>query len=157
MKKKTNPLSLFTVTEVELVYRSKVPACDRPQLNCSSKTYDVLMQAWDQNKIELVEQFGILLLNRSLHCLGVSFVATGGISACSIDPKIIFATALKVRASSLILAHNHPSGNTNPSPEDKTITRRLSEGGKVLGIDILDHMIVTPRRYLSFADEGLMP
>lgn len=157
MKKKADPLSLFTVTEVELIYRSKIPANDRPQLSCSSKTYDVLMQAWDQNKIELVEQFGILLLDRSLYCLGVSFVATGGIGACLIDPKIIFATALKGRASSLILAHNHPSGSTQPSEEDKRLTKRLSEGGRLLDINVYDHLIVTPRKYLSFADEGLMP
>lgn len=157
MKKQSNGLSLFSVTEVELVYRNKVNPCDRPKLTSSQHVYDVLLSAWDQNKIELMEQFSILLLDRSNHCLGVSLISTGGVSACAIDPKIIFATALKGRASALILAHNHPSGNLNPSPEDKRLTQKLVEGGKVLDISVLDHLIITPRGFRSFADEGLMP
>ena len=156
-KQSSDPLSLFSIAEVELVYRSKVPACDRPKIHSSATSYDILMQAWDQNKIELVEQFAILLLDRGLHCLGISQISTGGIAACYVDPKIIFATALKARASSLVLAHNHPSGTLIPSNEDKSLTRQLREGGRLLSIDILDHLIVTPNAYLSFADEGLMP
>lgn len=157
MKKSNNALSLFSVTEVELIYRSKVARCDRPKLTSSQQTYDLLMNAWDANKIELVEQFFILLLDRSLNCLGVSHISTGGVAVCAIDPKVIFATALKARASSMILAHNHPSGNMTPSEEDKRLTRRLSDGGKLLDIAIPDHLIVSPYSYFSFADNGLMP
>jgi len=67
----------------------------------------VLLQAWDHNKIELVEQFYILLLDRGNASLGISNILMGGVSSCIVDPKIVFATALKTRASGIILAHNH--------------------------------------------------
>jgi len=157
MKKDNKALSLFSVTEVELVYHNKVNPADRPQLTCSTQVYDVLLNAWDKNKIELLEQFSILLLDRSNNCLGVSHISTGGVSVCAVDPKIVFATALKARASALILAHNHPSGKLAPSEEDKRLTRRLKDGGDLLDIKVLDHLIITPRAYFSFADDGLMP
>ena len=64
---------------------------------------------------------------------------------------------MKARAASLILAHNHPSGNLTPSEADKSLTRKLKDGGRLLDIAVLDHLIITPRNYLSFADGGLMP
>ena len=146
--------TLFNVTEVELVYRNKVNPADRPKVTSSSSAYDILMEAWDMNKIELVEQFSILLLDRCNSCIGISTISQGGISACIVDPKIVFATALKARASSIILAHNHPSGNLKPSEADKTITKSLVAGGHILDLKVLDHLIVTPRSYYSFADEG---
>lgn len=146
--------TLFNVTEVELVYRNKVSPMDRPKVNSSSTAYDIFMEAWDMNKIELVEQFSILLLDRSNSCIGISNVSQGGISACVVDPKVVFATALKARASSIILAHNHPSGNVNPSQADTMITKSLVAGGRILDLSVLDHLIVTPRNYYSFADEG---
>lgn len=155
----TEPLvkSLFAVTEVELIYRNKIPRAERPKVGTAREAYDVLLAAWDMNRIELVEEFKMLLLDRGNRCLGVSSVATGGVDACVVDPKIVFATALKARASGLILAHNHPSGNLKPSQADIAMTQRLFSGGKVLSIDVLDHLIVTPHEYKSFADEGLMP
>ncbi|MFN8290187.1 MAG: JAB domain-containing protein [Chitinophagaceae bacterium] len=146
--------TLFNVTEVELVYRNKVNPAERPKITSSSTAYDILMEAWDMNKIELVEQFSILLLDRSNSCIGISTISQGGISACVVDPKVVFATALKARASSIILAHNHPSGNLKPSEADKTITKSLVAGGHILDLRVLDHLIVTPRSYYSFADEG---
>jgi len=147
--------SLFSVTEIEIVYRNKVKPTDRPKCNTSSSAYDVLLNAWDMNKIELVEQFMILLLDRSNSVLGISNISTGGVSACLVDPKIVFGTALKARASGMILAHNHPSGNLKPSEADIQLTHRLREGGRLLDMSVLDHLIVTPRAYYSFADEGL--
>ena len=72
------------------------------------------------------------------------------------DPKLIFAAALKACASSIILAHNHPSGNLKPSQSDIDLTRKLKDGGKLLEIQMLDHIIVTTEGYYSFADEGLV-
>ena len=149
--------SLFSVTEVELIYRNKVDPFDRPTVTSSNHAYDVLINAWDMNRIELVEEFYILLLDRNNHCLGLSRVSQGGISSCLIDPKIVFATSLKSRASGIVLAHNHPSGNLQPSKADIDLTHKLKAGGKLLEIGVMDHLIVTPHRYLSFADEGLMP
>ncbi|CCH56545.1 DNA repair protein RadC [Fibrisoma limi BUZ 3] len=149
--------SLFMVNEVEIIYRNPAPYQDRIQIRQSSTAYEVLRTMWDLNRMELVEQFKILLLDQNNHCLAVSDIATGGISSCLADPKVIFATALKARATSLILAHNHPSGNLTPSEPDKVLTRKLKDGGKLLDIAVLDHLIVTPHNYLSFADDGLMP
>lgn len=147
--------SLFSVTEIDIVYRNRIKPTDRPKVSSASRAYDVLMNAWDMNKIELVEQFNILLLDRGNSCLGISNISTGGVSACFVDPKIVFATALKARASGLILAHNHPSGNLKPSEADIQLTRKLREGGKLLDLSVWDHLIVTPTSYYSFADDGL--
>lgn len=152
-----NIQALFSLTEVELIYRNKVKACDRPIVQTSASAYNVLLNAWDMNKIELLEEFMILLLDRSNHCLGISKISQGGVSACMVDPKILFATGLKSRASGIILAHNHPSGVVQPSKADIDLTSKIKAGGKLLEISVLDHLIVTPHNYYSFADEGMMP
>ena len=104
--------SLFAVSEVELVYRNKVLPADGPKIDGIPSAFDILINAWDLNKIDLVEHFNILLLNRANHCIGFSHIASGGVSACTVDPKIVFATALKANAVAIIAAHNHPSGCT---------------------------------------------
>ncbi len=146
--------SLFSVTEVELVYRNKIQPEDRPKIYGSASAYDIILNAWDKNKIELVEQCMLLLLDRGDSCIGISNISTGGVSDCLVDPKIVFATALKARASGLILAHNHPSGNIRPSNADIQLTHRLREGSSLLNLSLKDHLIVTPRAYYAFADEG---
>ncbi|MGA0556814.1 JAB domain-containing protein [Larkinella sp. VNQ87] len=149
--------SLFRVNEVEIVYRNPILYQDRIQIRSSATAYEILLATWAQNRLELVEQFKILLLDQQNNCLGVSDIASGSMSSCLADPKVIFATALKTRATGLILVHNHPSGNLAPSESDKALTRKLKDGGKLLDIAVLDHLIVTPHNYRSFADEGLMP
>lgn len=101
------------------------------------------------------EEFWILLLSRSNEVLRPIQVSIGGMAGTIADPKVIFKHALENSASSLILVHNHPSGNLNPSQADKDLTRQLQQGGKLLDIPILDHLIFTDRGYFSFADEGL--
>lgn len=152
-----NLQSHFTVNKVQISYRNKTPYQDRIQITRSTTAYEILKQAWDENKLELLEQFKILLLDRKNNCLGISDISTGGTSGCTVDPKVIFVTALKANASDIILAHNHPSGNLQPSEADKALTRKIKEGGKLLDIAVLDHLIITPRNYCSFADDGLMP
>ena len=72
------------------------------------------------------------------------------------DPKVIFAAAIKSAASSIILAHNHPSGNLRPSSADISLTRKIKAGGELLDIAVSDHLIISREGYYSFADEGLM-
>lgn len=151
------PLSeKFRAAEVELVYRSKVRAADRPSVRIPEDAYAVLMEHWDAGRIGLVEQFNLLMLNNAKACLGIALVATGSTSSCLVDPKLIFATALKANASGLILAHNHPSGTLRPSEADVQFTRRLAEGGKLLDVEILDHLVVTPDGFASLRALGLM-
>lgn len=148
------PSALYQVAEIELVYKTRVKISERPQIKASSDAYQVLKQSWDENKIEFVEQFKVMLLNRGNKVLGIYEVSTGGISGTVADIRLIFAAALKCNASSMVLAHNHPSSNTKPSEADIQLTRRIKEAGKLLEIKVLDHIIVTVESYFSFADEG---
>ena len=97
-----------------------------------------------------------MLLNRANKVLGIYPVSKGGVSGTLVDPKLIFSVALKCNASSIILAHNHPSGNLFPSENDKELTQKLKSAGNFLDIKVLDHLIITPEGYFSFADEGLL-
>lgn len=102
------------------------------------------------------EEFWLLLLNRANEVIRPIQISQGGVAGTVADPKIIFKTALEHLASSIILVHNHPSGNTRPSDADKHLTQKLKELGKLLEMPILDHLIFTETSYFSFADEGLI-
>lgn len=97
-----------------------------------------------------------MLLNRANKVLGVFEVSTGSTTATVADPKIIFAAAIKANASGIIIAHNHPSGNLSPSQQDIDLTRKVKDGGKILEVQLLDHVIITTESYYSFADEGIL-
>lgn len=102
------------------------------------------------------EEFHVLLLNRSNSVIRKEFISRGGVSGTVVDPKIIFKIALEHLASSIILCHNHPSGNLRPSGPDISLTKKLKEAGTLLEIPILDHIIISDTGYYSFADEGMM-
>ena len=113
-----------------------------------------LREIWNQDTIELREEFIVLCLNNAHEVLGWINVSSGGLSATVVDPRIIFGVALQTVSASIIVAHNHPSGSVIPSPHDKAITQQLRAAGKVLGITLLDHLIVSRDSYYSFADSG---
>jgi DNA repair protein RadC len=102
------------------------------------------------------EEFWIILLGRSSKVLGKELISKGGLSGTVADPKIIFHIALQHQASGIILIHNHPSGNLKPSQLDISLTKRLSEAGRMLDIQILDHLIIGDTGYYSFGDESLL-
>lgn len=101
------------------------------------------------------EEFWLLLLNRANRVIGRVRISQGGLTGTVIDTRIILKNALDHLASSIIVCHNHPSGNINPSEADIDITVKIRDSGKLLDIRLLDHLIVGDRAYLSFADEGL--
>ncbi|WP_192821282.1 RadC family protein [Rufibacter sp. LB8] len=144
------------VAEVKLTYRSKVKPDERPKVTCSTDIYDLLKGNWDNGKLEFVEQFKVLLLNRANKVLGLYELSTGGVAGTVADPKLIFVAALKACASAIVLCHNHPSGNLTPSAADIQLTKKIKEGGSLLDIAVLDHLILTSEEYYSFADEGLL-
>jgi DNA repair protein RadC len=144
------------VAEIQLTYKSKVKASERPKIANSKDAYEVFLENWDATKIEFVEQFKVMLTNRANKVLGIFELSSGGVSGTVADPKLIFAAAIKANACGLILAHNHPSGTTQPSQSDISLTRKIKEGGKLLEIQLLDHIIVTLESHFSFADEGLL-
>lgn len=102
------------------------------------------------------EEFWVILLNRSSSIIKKEMISRGGVSGTVVDSKIIFKSAVENLASSVILCHNHPSGNTKPSEQDIQITKKLKEAGKLLEIPVLDHVIISETGYYSFADEGMM-
>ncbi|MFI5220009.1 MAG: DNA repair protein RadC [Bacteroidia bacterium] len=102
------------------------------------------------------EEFFVLMLNRANDVIRKHEISKGGVAGTVVDPKLIFTAALEHRASNIILCHNHPSGHTKPSPEDIKLTKKLTEAGKMMEINVLDHIIIAGNSYYSFADEGLM-
>ena len=152
----TNEKPLYKVAEIQLTYKSDVKPSLRPNISSSKDAFEVLKSNWDDSWIEFIEQFKVMLLNRAHKVLGIFDVSTGGVSGTVADPKIIFAAAIKANASGIIVAHNHPSGNLSASQADIDLTKRVKEGGKVLEVQLLDHVILTTEGYFSFADEGMI-
>jgi DNA repair protein RadC len=122
----------------------------------SKDSYEFLKKVYDKRILQLQESFIVLYLNRANQILGYYKHSLGGIAGTVADPRIIFATALASASSGIILSHNHPSGNLTASQPDLDLTRKIKEGGKLLEIQLLDHVIVTKTGYFSFADEGLI-
>lgn len=144
------------VAEVELVYKTKVKASERPKVNSSKDIYDVLKQVWDQNKIEMLEEFKVIFLNRANRVTGVYDASSGGITGTVADPRLILAAAIKSLSVSIVLSHNHPSGNLKPSRADEELTLKIKEAANYHDINVLDHIIISSEGYYSFADEGLI-
>lgn len=146
------------VSEIEIIYKSNVPHSNRIKILSSLDSYNVLKSIYDFNKIEHKEMFYALYLNRANQVLGVLLISEGGTSATVADPKIILQGALKLNASGLIVSHNHPSGNLNPSPADEKQTKNLKCLCAILDIVLLDHQILVPEigKYYSFADNGIL-
>ncbi|WP_316809414.1 JAB domain-containing protein [Pedobacter agri] len=147
---------VFKVSEIEISYRPAFKLSEKPKVTSSRIAYSIFDQSWDRNRIELLEEFKVMLLNRQNRVLGVLNVAQGGLSEVMVDPKVIYSAALRACASGIILSHNHPSSELKPSDADIKLTRRLSEGAKLLGIEVLDHIIISAYGFYSFMDEGMM-
>lgn len=124
----------------------------RNAITCSRDVYDTMLPFL----IDLpYEEFWILLLNKANHIIGREKVSQGGISNVLVDARLVFKPALEALASSIILIHNHPSGNLKPSTADIDLTKKLKEAGRYLDTAVLDHIIITNGGFLSLADEGL--
>ena len=146
----------FKVAEVEISYKPDYKVSERPQISSSNDAYNIMTDQWDSGKLELLEEFKILLVKRRNRVLGLVNISQGGLSSAIADSKVIYATALKSCASGIILAHNHPSGEVDPSREDISLTNKLKAGAELLDLKILDHLIITRGKFYSFADEGIL-
>ncbi len=144
------------LAEITVSYSSKIKASERRKASSSKDAEVIFREIWTKDAIELREEFYILLLNRANFVLGWYRISEGGLSGTVCDPRLIFSVALKCLAVSIILAHNHPSGNLQPSASDLQLTKNLVDGGKLLEISVLDHLILTIDGFYSFADEGLI-
>ena len=147
---------LKQLAEIEISYKTKVKPSDRIKISSSENCFSTLQNVFNQDKIEHVEEFIILCLNRANKVLGWAKISSGGLAGTVCDPKVIFQIALNANASGIVLSHNHPSGNLKPSQEDISMTKRLKDGAKLLDINIIDHIIMTTEGYYSFEDEGIL-
>lgn len=102
------------------------------------------------------EEFWLLMLNRANRIMHLGKVSSGGVVGTVVDARIVFKDALDHRATTLILCHNHPSGNLQPSQADIDLTRKLKQAGEVMDIAVVDHLIISDQGYFSFADEGMI-
>jgi DNA repair protein RadC len=143
----------FNVAEVQLSYKPHFKAQERPQIASAKQAYQLLIDNWDKSLINYLEQAKMILLNRNNRVLGIVNLSHGGSASTVMDTRVVFAIALKSTATSIILAHNHPSGNVKPSSEDIRVTKKLKEAAKLLDIELHDHLIITDNNYLSMAEE----
>lgn len=138
----------------ELTLKYKTGEIKKVQIHSSKDAADYMRQMFDEDIIEACESVVVVYLNRKNNSIGWFKVSQGGISGTVIDVRLVLATALKCLASGMIMCHNHPSGNTDPSESDQKITQKLKEAGATMDIQLLDHIILTPDgSYYSFADE----
>jgi DNA repair protein RadC len=142
------------VAALELGRRRKPDENSKRDKIISSKDIFEIMRADFQDLPH--EEFHILLLNRTNFLIRKEKISTGGISATIVDAKLVFKKAIEHLATSVVLCHNHPSGNLKPSDEDIKLTKKIKEAGANLEIPILDHLIISDTTYFSFADEGMM-
>jgi DNA repair protein RadC len=144
------------INEVHLDFQKKLFTSNR--ITCSDVVADVAREIYTttKSKIELKEYFFMIMLNQHNEVIGYIKLGEGGITETAVDSRLAFATALKCLASGIILIHNHPSSNLTPSINDRLITQRFNEIGKLLNIKVVDHIILTASSYCSFLDEGFI-
>lgn len=147
--------SELKVSEIEVSYK---PAIGRkPKIACSLDAYIELKQFFPDETIALQEQFVCMYLNRANHVIGVFPISKGGITGTVADFRLILSVALKTATTSIIIAHNHPSGNLKYSKADEQLTIKIKEASRYFDINLIDHIILSPEsNYFSFMDEGII-
>jgi len=143
------------VSEIEISYK---PAIGRkPKITCALDAYTELLPFFSTNTIALQEQFVCMYLNRANRVIGVYPLSLGGITGTVADVRLVLSVALKTAATSIILSHNHPSGNLEPSGADKALTAKIKEACTHFDISLMDHIILSAEGgYYSFMDEGML-
>jgi DNA repair protein RadC len=143
---------------VDVVYKKIADGeiADRPVITNSKDAYTLCLHHWNKDKIELLVEAKVLFLNRAKNVMELYHLSHGGISATLADIRIIMAAALQLSATSMILVHNHPSGNLTPSRATKTLARCLKDAALLFDITLEDCLIITHKKYYSFADNWLI-
>ena len=142
----------YTVGEVELSYKPQFKSLH--QVTCSEDAYKYLLPTYKEGTICYKEYFKVLFLNQASQVLGYTLISEGGITDTAVDVRVIQQAALLTNSVTIILAHNHPSGNLKPSKEDLRLTKQVKDAAQLMRITVLDHLILTDAGYYSFADEG---
>lgn len=126
------------------------------KIQTTEEAYNVLKEFFAQGTIALQEQFVVMYLNANHNVLGIHVASKGGITGTVADIRLILGVALKTASTAMIIAHNHPSGNLQPSLADEVLTKKLKDAAVLLDVNLLDHLIVSDTGFYSFADEGKM-
>lgn len=145
--------AITIIAAMELGRRRKNHDLEREKIKDSKTVFNIFQPILGDLPYE---EFWVLFLNRSNSVIDKQRISSGGTVGTVIDVKIILKHAIERLASGIVLVHNHPSGNINPSKNDKTITEKIKDAAKFMDINILDHVIIGDTRYLSFADEGYL-
>lgn len=146
--------AMYQISEIKISYSPKVKNIDREKISSSQQVYNLVLSNWDE--INIRETMKVLFLNRANKVIGIYELSKGGITGTVVDIRLLFAAVLKSLSCSIILLHNHPSGNLKPSEADIHITNKIKDAGKLLDIQILDHLIITEDEYFSFTDQGII-
>ena len=145
-----NELPFYTT---RLVCETKLPFSDRIQVSTPADVAPILQEYFrDKDR----EEFLIVLLSTANVIIGLSQISVGGLAASMVEPRQVFKAACLANAAAIVLGHNHPSQNPEPSKEDIKITRQLVEAGELMGIPVHDHLIIGGATYTSLAERGLM-
>lgn len=155
---KTEPIALAMIkktarlAELKLSYRRKPK--ERPSLRINSPEVAIryLRQLWDKETLELREEFVLVCLSNSLDVNGWLRLYTGGFQDCSVDVRLILGIALQTASCAILVAHNHPSGQVMPSQADKKLTAQIAQACHIMGIQLVDHVIMTSDEAFSFRD-----
>ena len=126
---------------------------EKIQIRESKDSYKVLQPYLSDLQ---TEEFWAVFLNQNNRIVGKARLSAGGINQSVVDVRILFKTALEHLSTAIAIAHNHPSGNLKPSQEDLRITKQIADAGKILNIQLLDHLIISQNAYFSFADENIL-
>lgn len=146
--KNENKLKVYSLKKNETEFENR-------QIATAKDAVDYIRQFYSDD-IEIYESFFLLMLNRSLKTVGYVKISQGGIIGTVVDPIIVAKYAVDSLSTNIILAHNHPSGNTTPSQADKAITEKIKQGLKFFDITVSDHVILTKESHFSFSDEGIL-
>ncbi len=149
-------MKIFKTPLPEITLKYKVHHHQKVKIKTSSDAYKLFLDIYNLDTIAYLETAIALFLNRVNNTIGWMRISEGGISCTVIDAKVLFSTALQCGASSIIISHNHPSGETIPSEQDIRLTNELVKIGNLLDLKLLDHLIITEHKHFSFADGGML-
>ena len=148
---------MYQLKEIRLSYKLSKNRKPIGTIDSSQTAFDILYNSWDLNEIALLETFKVIYLDNSNNVKGIVEHSRGGVTGTLVDIRIIMAAALKSLSVSILLAHNHPSGEVRPSLADKTLTNKIIKAAKYFDISVLDHIIISPEReYFSFRDNDFI-
>jgi DNA repair protein RadC len=146
----------YLIPEYKITCSMKVKQSELFPVSSSKDCYKYLQNCYEPETISYKEYFYVLFLNRANKVTGYAKIGEGGITGTVADPRIVLQMALMAGAASLVLCHNHPSGNLKPSRQDEELTQKIKCAANYLDIKVLDHVIITEDAYYSFADEGIL-